>query len=125
MTNHSDILTQAVVTLADKNRRYGNVADTFDRAALIATTILGKHITLYDVSVIMHAMELAKISSVPTEDRHYVDGINFLSLAAQFSQSEEQASVALEQDIAAMARKFAPVKYQQEQEAPVENATAE
>jgi len=125
MTNHSDILTQAAVTLADKHRRYGSVADTFDRAALIATTVLGKHITLYDVSMIMHAMELAKISTAPTEDRYYVEGINSLSLAAQFSRTEEQAAVALEEDIASMARKFAPVKYQQPEQAPTPSAPQE
>ena len=39
---------------------------------------------------------------------NYVDGINYLAFASQFSTSEEQAKVALEEDIAAMARKFAP-----------------
>jgi len=125
MTNHSDILTQAAVTLADKHRRYGSVVDTFDRASLIATTVLGKHITLYDVSVIMHAMELAKISTKPTEDAHYVEGINSLALAAQFSRAEEQTKVALEEDIASMARKFAPVKYQQPEQAVAPDAPQE
>lgn len=70
--------------------------------------MLGKQITLYDVSIVMTAMKMARITSSPTLDDNYVDGINYLAFASQFSTSEEQAKVAIEEDIAAMARKFAP-----------------
>jgi hypothetical protein len=56
----------------------------------------------------MTAMKMARITSSPTLDDNYVDGINYLAFASQFSSSEEQAKTALEEDIAAMARKFAP-----------------
>jgi hypothetical protein len=70
--------------------------------------MLGKQITLYDVSIVMAAMKMARITSSPTLDDNYIDGINYLAFASQFSTSEEQAKVAMEEDIAAMARKFAP-----------------
>jgi hypothetical protein len=70
--------------------------------------MLGKQITLYDVSIIMAAMKMARITSTPTLDDNYIDGINYLAFASQFSTSEEQAKIAIEEDIAAMARKFAP-----------------
>lgn len=108
MTNHTDILKQAANILGDRGRRYGSVEETFERCAKLATIILNKHITLYDVAVIMSAMKLARIPTSPTVDDHYVDGINYLAFASQFSTSEEQAKVAIEEDIAAMARKFAP-----------------
>ena len=108
MTNHTDILKASAIILGDRGRKYGSVEDTFDRAAKIATLLLNKHITMYDLAMIMHSMKMARIPSSPTVDDHYIDGINYLSMAAQFSQSEEQAKVALEEDIAAMARKFAP-----------------
>ena len=65
---------------------------------------------MYDLAMIMHSMKMARIPSSPTMDDHYIDGINYLSMAAQFSRSEEQVKTALEEDIAAMARKFAPVR---------------
>lgn len=94
--------------MGDRGRRYGSVEETFDRCAKLATIILGKHVTLYDVSIILAAMKMARISSTPTLEDNYIDGINYLAFASQFSTSEEQAKVALEEDIAAMARKFAP-----------------
>ena len=80
----------------------------FERAATIASTILGKQITIFDLAIIMTAIKLSRITSTQTLDDNYIDGINYLAFAGQFSTAEEQISVALEEDIAAMARKFAP-----------------
>ena len=108
MTNHTDILKQAATILGDRGRRYGSVEETFDRCAKLATIILGKQVTMYDAAIILSTMKMARITSTPSLDDNYVDGINYLAFASQFSTSEEQAKTALEEDIAAMARKFAP-----------------
>jgi hypothetical protein len=110
MTNHTDILKASVTMLGDRGRRYGSVEETFDRAAKLSTILLDKQITMYDIAIIFHAMKMARLNSSRTLDDNYVDGINYLAFAAQFSQAEEQVKVALEEDIAAMARKFAPVR---------------
>jgi hypothetical protein len=96
--------------LGDRGRRYGSVEETFDRAAQLSTILLDKQITMYDIAIIFHAMKMARLNSSRTLDDNYVDGINYLAFAAQFSQAEEQVKTALEEDIAAMARKFAPVR---------------
>ena len=96
--------------MGDRGRKYGSVEDTFERASKLATILLNKQITMYDLAMIMHSMKMARIPSSPTMDDHYIDGINYLSMAAQFSRSEEQVKTALEEDIASMARKFAPVR---------------
>ena len=110
--------------MGDRGRRYGSVEECFDRCAKLATILLGKHITLYDVSIIMMSMKMARIPSSPTHEDNYVDGINYLAFASQFSTSEEQAKVALEEDIAAMARKFAPRRPEMVQPAPVQQPPA-
>jgi len=115
MTNHTDILTASVVILGDRGRKYGNVEDTFERASKLATILLDKQITMYDVAMIFHAMKMARLNSSRTMDDNYIDGINYLAFAAQFSNVEEQVKVALEEDIAAMARKFAPKRYEAQQ----------
>ena len=115
MTNHTDILTASVVILGDRGRKYGNIEDTFERASKLATILLDKQITMYDVAMIFHAMEMARLNSSRTMDDNYIDGINYLAFAAQFSNVEEQVKVALEEDIAAMARKFAPKRYEAQQ----------
>ena len=112
MTNHMDILTQATTILDQRGRRYGSMEEGFERAATIATTILGKQITVFDLAIIMTAIKLSRITSSQTLDDNYIDGINYLAFAGQFSTAEEQVAVALEEDIAAMARKYAPRKYE-------------
>lgn len=101
--------------LGDRGRKYGNVEDTFDRASKLSTILLNKQITMYDVAMIFHAMKMARLHSSRTMDDNYIDGINYLAFAAQFSNAEEQVKVALEEDIAAMARKFAPKRFMSEQ----------
>ena len=60
----------------------------------------------------MTSIKLSRITSSQTLDDNYIDGINYLAFAGQFSTAEEQVAVALEEDIAAMARKYAPRKYE-------------
>jgi hypothetical protein len=96
--------------LGDRGRRYGSVEEMFDRASKLSTLLLDKQVTMYDIAIIMHSMKMAHLKSSRTLDDNYVKGINYLAFAAQFSTAEEQAKVALEEDIAAMARKFAPKK---------------
>ena len=112
MTNHTDILKQAALILGDRGRRYGSVEECFERCSKIATILLSKQVTTYDVAMIMAAMKLARIPSSPTLDDNYVDGINYMAFASQFSTAEDQAKVALEEDIASMARKFSPRKFE-------------
>lgn len=110
--NHLDILKASATTLGDRGRRYGSVEETFDRASKLATIMLDKQITMYDIAIIFHCMKMARLNGARTLDDNYIDGINYLAFAAQFSTSEEQAKLALEEDISAMARKFAPRKAQ-------------
>lgn len=113
MTNHMDILNQATAILEQRGRRYGKVEEGLERAATIATTILGKQITIFDIAIIMTSIKLSRILSSQTLDDNYIDGINYLAFAGQFSTAEEQIAVALEEDIASMARKYAPRKYEE------------
>ena len=62
-------------------------------------------------------MKMARLNGSRTLDDNYIDGINYLAFAAQFSRAAEQTKADLEDDIAVMARKFAPRKF--------ENAPAE
>ena len=107
-----DILNQATTILDQRGRRYGSMEEGFERASTIASTILGKQITVFDLAIIMTSIKLARITSSQTLDDNYIDGINYLAFAGQFSTAEEQVAVALEEDIAAMARKYAPRKYE-------------
>lgn len=71
----------------------------FDRISIVASVILNKPISAYDVSMIMVALKLARMQEARTYDDNYVDAINYLAFAAQFASSEESIGVAVEDDI--------------------------
>jgi len=109
MMNHKDVLSTAVVTLRDRGAQYGPEDQLFDRISRIATVMLDKVITPYDVAMIHLATKMARIASNTRYADNYVDGVNYMAFAAQFAGI--QTSTAEEEEIAALARKFAPAPH--------------
>jgi hypothetical protein len=107
MMNHKDVLSSAVNTLRDRAGQYGPEDLLFDRISRIATVMLDRVVTPYDVAMIHVATKMARIASSPRHADNYVDGVNYMAFAAQFAGIE--TSTAEEEEIAALARKFAPV----------------
>jgi hypothetical protein len=82
--NHRDVLLRTAKTVTERTEVYGDPADTYSRASIISTTILGKEVSRYDVAIIMHAVKLSRILTSPKHLDNYEDGINFLAFAAEF-----------------------------------------
>ena len=99
MTNHKDVLASADAVLKQRGEQYGPADTMFDRISIVASVILNKPISAYDVSMIMVALKLARMQEDRTYDDNYVDAINYLAFAAQFASSEESIEVAVEDDI--------------------------
>jgi hypothetical protein len=72
--------------------------------------MIDKDITPYDVTMILHCLKMARLQTTRNLDDNYVDGINYLAFAAQFAGAQYPQQTQVEDDIAAMARRFAPVK---------------
>ena len=108
MTNHTEILSTAAKTLRDRNTQYGSEEMCFDRISKISTLILNKEISTYDVAMIMVALKLGRLQESRSLDDHYVDGINYMAFAAQFANTQTSIETAIGDDIAAMAKRFAP-----------------
>ena len=110
MTNHTEILSTAARTLRDRHTQYGSEELCFDRISKIATVILNKEISPYDVSMIMVALKLGRLQDARTLDDNYIDGINYLAFAAQFAKAKTSIETAVEDDIVAMAKRLAHKK---------------
>ena len=82
--NHKDILLRTAKTVTERTEVYGDPADTYRRASIISSTILGKEVSRYDVAIIMHAVKLSRTLTSPRHLDNYEDGINFLAFAAEF-----------------------------------------
>jgi hypothetical protein len=105
MMNHTEILTTAASTLRERGRQYGPVELCFDRASKLASIRLNKTISMYDVAIIMSCVKQARQTESPTLVDSFVDDVNYTAIAGQFAAAQFET---IEDDIVAMAKRFAP-----------------
>lgn len=81
--------------MTERGGQYGPADECFERIAKIASLILNKIITPYDVAVVQMAVKLGRMPESRHDEDHYVDLMNYASFAAEFSRpKEEQAQPA-------------------------------
>ncbi len=105
MTNHAEILTNAVQALKERGQQYGSVELCFDRASKLAAIRLNRPVSMYDVAIIMSCVKQARQTANPTLVDSWVDDVNYTAIAGQFAAAQFGT---IEDDIAAMAKRFAP-----------------
>ena len=97
--NHTDILTEAVLILRDRDTQYGSMEDTMVRACEIFEMITGKELTPYEANIFMHSLKLARIRTTPEKADNYVDGINYLAFAGEFATRTDAADLGINNEI--------------------------
>jgi hypothetical protein len=88
--NHKDILYKAAETLNARGADYGDIEEMFTDAATMATIVLGKIITPYDVTTIMEMVKLRRRRSAPKLADNYLDNVNSTAFSAQFALSDNE-----------------------------------
>lgn len=99
---YQDMMQKTIDIYHERAAQYGDMRDMLDRQAKLATLMLGKPITAYDVAMILHACKLGRIQVVKDSADSYMDGINYLAFAGSLAVNN------IEEDIADMAKKLAP-----------------
>ena len=107
--NHKQTLIAAGKILNDRAQEYGGEEACFKRISDLATIVLNKSISEYDVAMILHCVKLGRLQEARNKDDSYIDGVNYLAFASQFSNQFDSIATAIEDDVAAMAAKLAPV----------------
>lgn len=110
--NHSDILTNADQVSKKHARTYGPEEMCYDRISQIATLILNKHLSPHDIALVEVAISLGRLQEDRLNPEHYVMAVKHMAFGGQFAIQPESVGTALEDDIAAMARRFAPKRRQ-------------
>lgn len=111
MMKHTEILGQTINTLRERGGQYGPEEACFERIATLASIVLNKSISPYDITMILHCVKLGRLQENRSNADNYIDGIAYLAFSGQFANLPNAVSIALEDDIAAMASKLAPLKY--------------
>jgi hypothetical protein len=107
--NHKDVLKSAATMLNERGQEYGGEEACFKRISDLASIILNKSISQYDVAMILHCVKLGRLQEARQKPDNYVDGINYLAFASQFSHAQNSVVTAIEDDIASMAKRYSPV----------------
>jgi hypothetical protein len=100
---YPEIMQKTIETFHDRASQYGDMRETLERQAKMATLVLDKTITAYDIAMIMHCIKMGRIPSDRNNVDSYVDGINYFAFAGMLATTKS-----IEQEIADLAKKFAP-----------------
>lgn len=113
--HHTEFLTTTARILQERGQEYGPVEPCFERIANLASILLNRNVTPFEVCIMHISTKLARSVESPTKEDTWLDLINYAAFAGQFSNSRsngnEKVNMAqLEADISAaeIARKFAP-----------------
>jgi len=106
--NHTEVLTNAINILRDRDTKYGPVQEMFERTAKLASIILDRDVTPYEITVIMKCLKDARKKYDPMNVDHYADNINYEAFSYQFATaSTDQA--AEDAVMSELAKKLAPM----------------
>ncbi len=94
--------------LKERGLQYGPEEACFDRIAKLATIVLNKEISPYDIAMIQVCLKLGRLQEARTLKDNYVDSINYMAFAAQFADQGVSVQTALNDDVRALVERLAP-----------------
>ena len=101
--DHREVLQTAMRMLNMRGLEYGDPNKCFGDAATIATIMLRRPISKYDVAKILEAVKIAREAESPHKEDSYVDRVNYIAFACQFAP--ERPTSPLEEEMAALVAK--------------------
>lgn len=90
--HYRDVLKSCASILNDRNQKYGDSDICFGRISKIASIVLDKPISEYDVAIILSCVKLGRIPGNPAYADNYVDLANYAAFSAHFADKETASS---------------------------------
>lgn len=81
-----ETLEKALSLIGEREKTYGSAEENFQRIANIASNILGKNISRYEVAAVLVAVKLGRMSNDPGYVDSYDDAINYLAFMKMFRE---------------------------------------
>lgn len=106
--HYQDVLATAINTIHARGRDYGDVLPSFVRAASIASALLDRKITAFDIAAVMIAVKMSRIAQNKEHEDSWVDLVAYTSFAAQFAapHSSDFSDIVAAQAEAVLAKEF-------------------
>lgn len=83
--HNRDILNSALTTISQRGNEYGDIRPNFVRAATIASCMLDKKLTAFDIAVVMMAIKMARLTHNREHEDSWVDLTAYTAFAGQFA----------------------------------------
>lgn len=83
--HYRDVLKTCAGILNDRNQKYGDSDVCFGRISKIASVVLDKPVSEYDVAIILSCVKLGRIPGNPAYADNYVDLANYAAFSAHFA----------------------------------------
>lgn len=74
--------------MIQRGEEYGHLEENFDRISTIASVMLGKHVSNYEIAMMLLAVKLGRMQESKYHLDNYMDGINYMAIAAYFLKGE-------------------------------------
>lgn len=82
--NHADVLRQSASAVNELTNAYGPREMVFDRAARLASILVNREVSPYEVAMITMALNLGHLQENRGDPKNYVSSIVNVAFAAQF-----------------------------------------
>lgn len=83
--HYRDTLKQALDVMDERQKKYSTPEINFARIASLASILLNRNVTPYEVSIIQLCTKLGRHIETPTYEDNIVDGVNYLAFAGTFA----------------------------------------
>lgn len=83
--HYRDTLKQAAETMDERQKKYASPEVNFARIAALASIMLNRNVTPYEISMIHLCTKLARHIETPTYDDNILDGVNYLAFVGTFA----------------------------------------
>jgi hypothetical protein len=71
-----------------RGEEYGHLKENFDRISALASIMLGRTITPYEIAVMLLAVKMSRMSENRFKLDNYFDGVNYMAFAGCFAAME-------------------------------------
>lgn len=83
--HYRDTLKNALETMDERQKKYASPEVNFARIASLASILLNRNVTPYEISIIHLCTKLGRHIETPTYDDNIVDGVNYLAFVGTFA----------------------------------------
>jgi hypothetical protein len=90
---HKTVLTEAARVLGERGKEYGSPEACFTRIATVATNMLGRPVSRYEVAAILAATKMGRMMESPMKADTYIDLANYTAFMAQFANDADAGHV--------------------------------